>query len=214
MNIAGAKTTTDVSPDASFPDLPTAALESGGWKRVEKSVETVSRVPTVRVIAATVRYEDERTRAALRRATTGEVDHPVRFFAATTLSFRPSLPLGVSKAMAAPVVRREACERFAKRLREVGLADVTRTDRERLTFDGGTRITLTQYEATASFAPNRTVPLRCWVGIWAASSGFRIVSGGYPRESLASVFGLEGEQLERTPQAYYLEFLSLLRAVE
>lgn len=213
MSTAGAKTTTDVSRDVSFPDLPTAELDSGGWKRVEESVETVYKIPTLRVVAATVRYEDDRTRSALCRATDGIVDQPIRFFAATTLSFHPSLPFGVSKAMVAPLVKREARETFTDRLREAEITDIDQTESEQLTFADGKTLTLTGYHGHIALTPDVSVPLACWVAVWSVSSGFRIVSGGYPRESLASVFDIEDEQLERSGQAYYLEFLSLLRGV-
>jgi len=200
--------------DPPRPTLPEEKLAAGGWERVEETTETLFELPGIRVRGRTCRYEDERTRRALRAATDGRVDHPIRFFAATRLSFDPPLPPGVSPALVAPTLRSEARRTFARRLRDRGLADVERRRSERLRVADGTRARLRKYAATDCPAGEASdLPLECWLAVWTTADAALVVTGGYPAVTLADRFGVAGEALARVPGAYREEFFSLLRGV-
>lgn len=209
--------------DPSPPGVPEATLREEGWERVDESVETLFRLPAMRIRGATIRYDDTRTRDALREATDGAVDRPVRFFAATALEFEPPLPSGTSTTMALPTIRSEVRRTFADRLRERGLVDIERDRSERMRVGNRTRVRLAAFRATdplsgtanTDLAADR-LPLECWVGVWSADEGVRVVSGGYPAVQLQTQFALETDDpglLRGQPEARE-EFFSLVRAVE
>ena len=203
---------------ASNPDpleLPEDQREAGGWELVEKSVETLFELPGVRVRGTMRRYEDERTRAALREATGGAIDHQLRFIATTRLEFEPPLPPGTMPRMLLPTLLPEARRSFADRLRDRGLTDVSRDGTERIRGNDRTRIRLTRYQATDPMpGTDRELPLECWLAVWLADP-IAVVTAGYPATSLASRFDLDTEEpsLTRGPNDYRDAFLSLLRAL-
>ena len=196
-------------------ELPDDQQEAGGWELVEGSVETLFELPGVRVRGTMRRYEDERTRAALRDATDGAIDHQLRFVATTRLGFEPSLPPGTMPAMLLPTLLPEARRSVADRLRDRGLTDVSREGTERIRGGSRTRIRLTRYRATDPMpGANWELPLECWLAVWPADP-VAVVTAGYPATSLASRFDLDtGESsLTRGPNDYRDAFLSLLRAL-
>jgi len=209
--------------EPSPPGVPEATLREGGWERVESSVETLFELPAMRVRGATLRYDDTRTREALREAADGTLDVSVRFFAATALVFEPPPPPGVSPTMFAPTLRTEARRAFAARLRERGLVDVERRGSERVRVGRRTRARFTAFTAeqpldsdgTTDFEAG-TLPLECWVGVWTDGGEGRVVTGGYPAVQLRSYFdiGTETSALARSQRAAREEFFSLARAVE
>jgi len=196
-------------------ELPEDQRDAGGWKLVEESVETLFELPGVRVRGTMRRYEDERTRAALREATDGAIDHQIRFVATTRLGFEPPLPPGTMPKMLLPTLLPEARRSFADRLRDRGLTDVSRDGTERIRGDGRTRIRLTRYSATDPVSgADRELPLECWLAVWPGDP-IAVVTTGYPATSLASGFGRDtGEpSLTRGGGDYRQAFLSLLRAL-
>jgi hypothetical protein len=212
-----------VTSDPAPPELPTAALDSGGWELADERVETVFELPTMQVRSATRRYEDEQIRAALRNATDGRLDRTVRFFAGTRLVFEPPLPPGVTPSMVAPTLRTEARQAFADRLRERGLVDVERGTSQRVRVAGRNRAHLTKYTAVdpldgdvGESDAGDGLRLACWLAVWTRSESARVVTGGYPAAALATQFGLDATDgpLARTSESFREEFLSLLRDVE
>lgn len=197
-----------VAPD--FPTVPAGKLD--GWTLVEESVETVFRLPAVRVVGATRQYEDEQLRETVRTATDGDVDHRWRFFAATRLGFDPSLPPGTTPSLILPMVRSEAKKMFKKRLADRGITGIERFQRERVRVRSGNRARLTRYDGTDPIAGG--IPVTGWVGVWNDGTDFLVVTGGYPSASLADAFDSSDELLGQTASAFRDELLDLLRDVE
>jgi hypothetical protein len=196
--------------DPAYPDLD-ADLE--GWTITGESVETLFRLPAVRVRGATRRYEDERTREAVREATDGEVDHQWQFVAATRMAFVPPLPPGTLPSMILPMVRREAREAFADRLSERGLVDIEERGTERVRIATGSRARLTRYRARDPVG-GADVPVTGWVGVW-HDGDFFVVTGGHPDARLTEVLDLDVSEpvLDRRRGEYREEFVDMLRSV-
>jgi len=196
------------------PSFPDVGADLDGWELAEESVETLWQLPGARVRGASRRFEDEGTRAAVREATDGALDHGWRFVAATALAFEPSLPPGTT-AMVFPMVRREATESFARRLSERGLADVTRRGEEQIRVRSGSRARLTRFVATDPVDGDRRVPVEGWVGVWNDSGDLFVVTGGYPDGPLVDLLSLDFpmERLERTSEEYREEFIEVVRSV-
>jgi hypothetical protein len=195
--------------DPSFPDV---SADLDGWQLAEETVETLFQVPGARVRGATRRYEDERTREAVREATDGRLDREWRFVAATGLGFDPPLPPGAA-SMVLPMVRREAREAFARRLTDRGLADVTRRGEEQPRVGSGARARLTRYGAIDPVEGD--VPVTGWVCVWREGGDFFVVTGGHPEGPLADLLSLENadKRLERTAANYREEFVDIVRSV-
>jgi hypothetical protein len=197
--------------DPAFPEVDDGL---DGWTLVEESVETLFRLPTARVRGSTRRYDDERTRRAVREATGGDVDREWRFLSATRMGFVPSLPPGTPTAALLGTVRREARGAFEDRLAGRGLADVERKQSERVRVRSGGRARLSRYRARDS-VDDRAFPVTGWVGVWHDAGDFFVVTGGYPARRLADVLGVDGATgpLAASPTAYRDEFVELLRSV-
>ncbi|MEF8822448.1 MAG: hypothetical protein V5A52_09235 [Halovenus sp.] len=197
------------------PAAPEADLERGGWEQTEIQRETLFEMPAMRIRGVTRRYEDQRTRDALRVATDGQIDQQLRFFAVTRLSFEPPPPPGVSPTMFAPTLRSEARRTFKTRLEERGLVDIEEGNTERIRLPDRSRARLTCFSATDSSQGAFDLPLECWVAVWTSSGTVRIVTGGYPAVTLDSHFDLDSdeESLGVSPDEYRREFVSLLRGV-
>jgi hypothetical protein len=127
--------------------LPESLLVDAGFELVERSTETLFEISAIRIEGLTRRYEDDHSRQALREATEGAVDHPVRFFAVTRLTFQPALPPGVSLSMFASTIRSEARSSFATQLEERGLTDVERGSSDRLRLDSTSRVRVREFTA-------------------------------------------------------------------
>ncbi|MFB6073879.1 MAG: hypothetical protein ABEJ89_02575 [Haloarculaceae archaeon] len=201
-----------MSDAVTFPAVPTDRLESGGWVERDRQVETVFRLPTARVRGATLVFDDERSREALREAT--GLDRQVRFFFATRLHFEPPLPSGVGAAMILPSVRSASRDNFAAALRDRGLVDVSRERTERVRVNSGDRARLTRYGARLPLEGGAETPVTGWVGAW-HGDGFRVAGGAYPTRPLAETLELADPPaaLARDGAAYREELLDLLRSV-
>lgn len=199
---------------ASEPDYPSVPAEKlSDWTLTEEATETVFRLPAGRVVGATRQYEDEQTRAAVRAATDGAVDHNFRFFAATRLGFVPMLPPGTFPSMLLPTIQSEARKTFKQRLEERGVTDVERTKTERVRVRSGNRARLTRYDGRDP-ALDGDLPVTGWVGVWNDGTDFFVVTGGYPAVSLAAALGVDDEALSRTPDEAQTDLLELLRDVQ
>ena len=196
------------------PPVPTADLEDGGWELDDERTETLFELPTMRIRGTTRQYEDARSRAALRAATDGRIDTPVRFFAATRLGFEPPPPPGMGPTMFAPTMRTEVRRAFATQLEDRGLTDIERGRSERLRLPDRNRARLTKYTARDEHG-EWALQLECWVGVWTDRRDVLVVSGGHPEVELADHFGIGdgGGALTRSPGEYRDEFFSLLRGV-
>lgn len=193
-------------------ELPADEQNERGLALVDRSVETLFELPGARVRGTLCRYEDERARTALREASDGAIDHPVRFFATTRLGFEPPLPPGVTPAMVLPTLRSEARRNFKRRLEDRGLVDVERKGRERIRIGRRTRVRLIRYAATDPLPESDgELPLECWLGVWTDGS-VNVVTSGYPRVALADAFGLDTEDpaLTRAGDEYRSAFRSLI----
>jgi hypothetical protein len=196
------------------PDYPSVSAEKlDGWELADEAVETVFKLPAARVVGATRQYEDEQTRAAVREATDGEIDHKWRFFAATRLGFEPMLPPGTLPSMILPTMQTEARKKFEQRLESRGVEDVQRARTERVRVRSGNRARLTRYDGRDPVVDGG-VPVTGWVGVWNDGTDFFVVTGGYPGVPLADGLGIEnGDPLRRTPNEAQTELMDLLRDV-
>lgn len=192
------------------PAFPEVHAELDGWRLGEESVETLFEVPGARVRGATRRYEDERTRTAVREAT--GIDHEWRFVSATRLGFEPELPPG-STPVVLPMVRREARESFADRLAERGLEQVTRRGSERVRVRDRPRTRLVRLGARDPVAGG--VAVAGWVCVWTDDGEFFVVTGGHPDGRLADLLSVDGppDPLLRTADAYREDVLEVVRSV-
>ncbi len=194
------------------PAVPESRLAEAGFTLAEESTELLFELSKVRVTGATRRYEDATTREALHAATDGKIDRTVRFFAATGLEFRPSLPPGGASAIA-PVIRSEAIAAFESRLEDRGLVEVRRRRTDRRTV-GDATAHLATFAAVDPVMETRRLPLECWIAIWTDDRPV-VVTGGYPAEPLSRSFDLSAgeERLDRGRAEYRKEYFELLGAV-
>lgn len=182
--------------DEGWPAVPEDALETGGWELVDRTTERVFRLSPAEVVGRTLLYEDPELR---ERLGTGDV---TRFFFATALSFRPSLPPGAAPLIES-TVRRQANTAFTDRLRERGFEGVSRRDRGELETDSGTTASLSTVGARCEL-DGRRLDVTGWLAVW-RDDGFRLAGGAYP-ESGADISSGDSEQ-------YREELLSLVRGV-
>lgn len=194
--------------------MPTTALTERGWQQVDERIETLFSLPGMRVCGATVRYEDERTRAALNTATDGNIDITAQFLAGTRLGFDPPLPPGVTASMVEPTLRSEARRNFADRLDERGLADIERDGSQRIKI-GRKQARVTKFRATMPL-DRADLPLTCWVAVWTPRSGGTVITAGHPSVELTEHLTLDSEEacLHRSGEAYREAFFEHLRAVK
>ena len=207
------------------PPVPERLLDRGGWELAEEHVESLVEKSWIDVRGATRRFEDARSRRALRNATAGQVDHPVRFFAVTRLAIESSILTGFTPLLFRGGIRRKAGESFVERLESEGLRDITREDRERIRLPDRGRITVRTYTAVdpitgfgESEPPSRTddctvdLPVECRIGVWIDGGAVWVISGGYASVELAEAFDLETAvaELVRSPAEYRTEFENLL----
>ncbi|MEF8781939.1 MAG: DUF6517 family protein [Haloarculaceae archaeon] len=196
------------------PTYPVLDADFEVWTLAEESVETLFRLSALRVRGATRRYEDGRTRTAVREVTDGELDWEWRFVAATRVGFEPPLPPGTPGSMVLPTVRSEARSTFVDRLADRGLDSIERRGDERIRIRSGSRARVTRYRATAS-VDTTVVPVTGWVGAWYDAGDFFVVTGGHPETRLSDVLDLETDTpvLDRSSGEYREEFIDILRSV-
>lgn len=189
--------------DDPYPDIPAGRLSNDGWRRVERTSETLFSLPAFRVEGHTLLYERPDLREAIR-ATSEAADLPWRFFFATRLSFRPPLAPGIGTLSLLPTVLGAARREFAADLRERGFEAVERGRSRRLLVDAGERARLTPYEARFDVG-TLEVGIAAWLAVWVHEGEFRIAGGAYPTS------GLDPVALE--PDRYREELFALIRRV-
>ena len=217
-----------------YPELPTEALEDGGWERRVRSTAKVFETPTVEIVGHTLLYDDAALREAMdaagygdlltgggdsgdRMIDTGEDGGHWRFFFATALSFRPPLAPGVGPASMRPQVVSQARRAFAEDLRARGFEGVERGRSQRVRTESRDRASL--QKVTASYplgpdAPADSLDVEGWIGVWTVGGAFRIAGGAYPVRGVEALLGDSISDLSTDPTAYRNELLDLIRAVE
>jgi hypothetical protein len=195
------------------PTLP--ALDGRGWERVDEREETRFELPTMRVLAHTLVYADERLRERVREAT--GLDHTWRFFFATRLGFEPPLPPLTGTASVYGSVRSEARDAFVTDLRDRGVGDIERGRTERTRTETGDRVSLTRYRGRYRLdVPDDAdhdgrvadVAVAGLLGVWTHDGDFRLAGGWYPDQSLATA--VPGAP-ETDPNAFRNELIDLVR---
>lgn len=188
--------------DDPYPGVPTERLNDG-WRLAERTNETLFSLPAISVEGYTLVYERPDLREAVR-AQFEESDLPWRFFFATRLSFRPSLPAGIGALSLFPTVLGAARREFAADLRERGFEAVERGRGRRLHVDAGERARLIPYGARFD-AGTFEAEIAAWLAVWVREGEFWIAGGAYPTSGLGSV-ALE-------PDRYREELFALIRGV-
>ncbi|WP_049947798.1 hypothetical protein [Candidatus Halobonum tyrrellensis] len=158
------------------PPVPTDALDSGGWREIERADGVAFDAGFVRVETATLVFEDGSLRERLLSAT--GLDYPWRFFVASRLELRPAPP--VSRALTALVADR-ARAGFADRLADRGLSAVRRADDRSAdgAFDGATRAS--SYDAVCRLG-GASARVRGWVAVRPDGSdgSYTLAGGAFP----------------------------------
>lgn len=133
-------------------------------------------------------YAGVRTAQPARGGSGGvrEVDLPWRFFFATRLSFRPSLPPGIGAFSLLPTVLGAARREFAADLRERGFEAVERGRNRRIHVEADERARLIPYEARFDVGTFEA-GITAWLAVWDRGGEFRIAGGAYPTSGLGSV---------------------------
>jgi hypothetical protein len=193
------------------PSVP--SLDERGWERTDQREEVRFELPTMRVRANTVVYEDRELRNEVRAAT--GVDTTWRFFFATRLGFEPPLPPLTGTASVYGSVKREARTAFVDDLRGRGIDDVERGRTERMRTETRDRVSLTRYRGTRRLDGDDgldgdpvDVPVAGALGVWTHNGGFRLAGGGYPSQSLATRLS---DAPATDPTAHRDELLELIR---
>jgi hypothetical protein len=193
------------SPPA--PSVP--SLTEQGWERTDEREEVRFELPTMRVLAHTLVYEDTGLRARVAAAT--GVDHTWRFFFATRLGFDPPLPPLTGNASVYGTVRSEARDAFVDDLRGRGVDRIERGRTERARTETRDRVSLTRYRGRYRLETGGDpveVPVAGLLGVWTHGGDFRLAGGWYPDQSLAAT--LDGAP-ETDPNAFRDELLDLVR---
>ncbi|WP_152041237.1 hypothetical protein [Salinigranum salinum] len=169
------------------PSVP--PLDERGWALVEERQDVRFELPTMRVLAHTLVYDDADLRDRVREAT--GVDHHWRFFFATRLGFEPPLPPLTGTASVYGSVRSESRRAFVADLRDRGVDDVERARSERMRTETGDRVSVTRYRGRFRLDLDDgdpvSVPVAGLLGVWTHDGTFRLAGGWYPDQSLASV---------------------------
>lgn len=190
-----------------FPTVPDDRLAETGWERIDESSDALARLPAVEVRGHTLVYGDRRLRERIRTAT--GIDRPWRFFFATRLSLRPSLPPGIGPAMIGSIVRSRAKDGFEERLRDRGFESIERGRTDRVRVRTGERAELTAYDASCALE-DRSFSVAGHLAVWHHDGSFRIAGGAYPATDLSAVLG---HDLESDPGRFRQELLELIRDV-
>ncbi|AUV81710.1 hypothetical protein C2R22_08655 [Salinigranum rubrum] len=187
------------------PSVP--SLDERGWERTDERREVRFELPTMRVLAHTLVYEDRALRMRVREAT--GVDHTWRFFFATRLAFDPPLPPLTGNASVYGTVRSEAREAFVDDLRARGVDRIERGRTDRTRTETGDRVSLTRYRGRYRLErAGVDVPVAGVLGVWTHDGDFRLAGGWYPDQSLAVTLS---DAPETDPNAFRNELLDLVR---
>jgi hypothetical protein len=185
------------------------SLDEQGWELVDRREERRFELPTMRVWATTLVYDDAALRAAVRSAV--GLDTAWRFFFATRLAFEPPLPPITGTASVYGAVRREARSAFVDDLQARGIDGIERGRAERMRTDAGDRVSLTRYRGTRELdhdGETHSLPVAGLLGVWTHDGSFRLAGGGYPAQSLSTAFP---DTPETDPNAFRDELLERLR---
>jgi hypothetical protein len=194
------------------PRLPVERLEREGWARIEDSEDRLAELPVVDVQGRTLVYGDDHTRERIADAT--GIDQPWRFLFATRLSLSPSPPPGAGTNLLGSIVRPNAREGFAERLRERGYSHVEERGRDRLRVRTGERAHLTRYGATDSLSvegERRSLPVEGYLAVW-HHDAFFVAGGAYPASDLATLLDTDAD-VDLDPADCKRDLLSLLREI-
>lgn len=206
-----------MTTDGPKPPVPEAMLEEAGFTLAERRTETLFELAAVRIEGGTRRYEDDRSREALRDATDRATDHPVRFFAVTQLQFTPALPPGVTLSMFAATIRSEARSSFESQLEDRGLTNVERGSSNRRRLDGGSRVRVREFTADDPLpdADRSSLELEFRLAVLTHRGTALVVTAGFPAASLADQFDLSNPpaSLTRTADEYDSAFTDLLDGI-
>ena len=217
-----------------YPSVPDDRLSESGWKLQSKTAETVFELPTVSVTGYTLVYEDSRLREAIEAAGIGgsvptasersqrigtEAEGGVsRFFFATALSFRPSLPPKIGPTALRPTVEHQARRRFTDDLEARGFEEIEHGGSQRVRTDTGARARLRRLTATLPLGSDSTperLDIEGLLAVWVTDGSFLIAGGAYPTGGLGVVLdshsGLEHGGTD--PGQFRSELLSLIRGV-
>ncbi|WP_336327051.1 hypothetical protein [Halovenus sp. HT40] len=201
------------------PELPVpeTMLDEKGFALAERRTETLFELAAVRIEGITRRHEDDHSREALRDATGGAIDHPVRFLAVTQLQFKPALPPGVSLSMFASTIRSEARSSFESQLEDRGLTNVERGSSNRLRLDGGSRVRVREFTAEDPLpdADGHSLELEFRLAVLTHRGTALVVTAGFPVAALADQFDLPNPPapLTRTAEEYDSAFTDLLDGI-
>ncbi|WP_136589062.1 hypothetical protein [Salinigranum halophilum] len=194
-------------PRPPAPSVP--PLDEREWERTDEREEVRFELPTMRVLAHTLVYEDAALRARVRDCT--GVDHTWRFFFATALEFEPPLPPLTGTASVYGSVRSEARDAFVDDLRDRGIEAIERGRTERTRTETGDRVSLTRYRGRYRLRTDEAsadVPVAGLLGVWTHDGDFRLAGGCYPEQSLAAT--LDGAP-ETDPNGFRDELVDLVR---
>ena len=174
------------------PNVPEQLLADAGFDLAERRTETLFRAGGVRIDGVTRRYEDDRSRTAVREATDGAIDHPIRFVAVTRLDFRPGLPPGLTVSAFASTLRSEARRSFRQRLEDRGLTGVQRGSSRRLRLAGRSRVRVREYSARDPLpeGDGRSLALTFRLSVLTYRDTALIVTAGFPVFPVAEQFTL------------------------
>jgi hypothetical protein len=193
-----------------FPPAPSLPpLDEQGWERIDEREEVQLELPTMRVLAHTLVYEDGSLRTRVKEAT--DIDHTWRFFFATRLGFEPPLPPLTGTASVYGSVRSGARESFVDDLRDRGVEGLEQGRTERTRTETGDRVSLTRYRGRYRLdvdGESTTVPVAGLLGVWTHDGTFRLAGGWYPDQSL-SVTLADGPETD--PNAFRNELIDLVR---
>ncbi len=216
-----------------YPSVPSDRLAEGGWQLQSKTAEMVFELPAVSVTGYTLVYEDGRLREAIEAAgiggettASGEESRRIgtdteggvsRFFFATALSFRPSLPPAVGPASLRSTVERQARREFTDDLEARGFEGVEYDGSQRVRTDSGEKARLRKLTATLPLDSEGTpeqLDIEGWLAVWVTDGSFRIAGGAYPI-GLQGVLGSHSRADHDAidPGQFRAELLSLIRTV-
>lgn len=189
------------------PPVPTDALDAGGWREVERASETAFDAGVVRVETGTVVFEHGGVRDRVREST--GLDYPWRFFVASRLELRPSIP---SSPALSSLVADRAHAGFADRLETRGFSEVRRVERRSLDV-GGRSARLAGYDALCRLE-GASVRARGWVAVRPADGSYLLAGGAYPTGVREAADPAVADRLaaEFDADAFEDELFALIRA--
>ena len=188
------------------PDVPTAALDEGGWVLQEEDSREVFEEDygpvTVTAKAHSLVYTDDELASKVETDTLGSVAGTFATFAATRVKFSPdltSLPESVGREQLVDQVEANSKAQFEQRMRDAGLSDVAEVETGEMQVDTGETARYTGYGAAFevgefSFDLPNGDPMTIDVdaigvagdlAVWVHEDSVLIAGGAYPAENFA-----------------------------